>query len=238
MNKDIFVLQGNKAAGKDTVAFYINYILGTPSWMHRYWIGKIFKWIPIWSRYKITRYAESLKEVLAVMLKVPKWKLEDRHFKEHCFINFNKFKIYDDTLEKVSKTLNDKSFNRHLKAGDLDVANTHNLSVRQMLQFWGTNVCRKYLGDKLWINLTLGVNPHNLIIADQRFIIENEVTSKLENAVIIHIIRPNLEVGQHASEKELSTLLEEKKYDYLIDNNGDLKDLFYKTKDIIYNLIY
>lgn len=237
--KDVFIMQGNKAAGKDTVAMYLRYLIGTPSWMHKYWIGRLLSWIPFRSKMKITRYAQALKEVLAVMLRVPVERFEDRDFKEHYFVDFNNYKFYDDRVTTVPKKITDKSFVRHLSYDDLEVAKKYNLSIRQVLQFWGTNICRKFLGDKLWINMTFGQEPHNLIIADQRFIIENEVTSKMKNTVIIHITRPDMPIGQHPSEKELEVLLAKKKYDYLIENDGTLEDLFNKVKELYYfNLIW
>lgn len=34
--KQIIAIQGKKGSGKDEVAKYINYILGTPSFMHHF----------------------------------------------------------------------------------------------------------------------------------------------------------------------------------------------------------
>lgn len=49
----------------------------------------------------------------------------------------------------------------------------------------------------------------------------------------IHIVRPNNYVGYHASEKELIKLLRANKFNSLVYNDGSLKDLFYKCKQII-----
>lgn len=76
----------------------------------------------------------------------------------------------------------------------------------------------------------------NLIIADQRFIIENdEVTNSNYITYIIHVIRKGCNIGEHVSEQEIKNLFDNKKYDILLENDGSLKDLFYKCKNIIYS---
>ena len=42
-----------------------------------------------------------------------------------------------------------------------------------------------------------------------------------------------MEPGLHPSEQEVIDLLNNNKYDYIINNSGSLKDLFYKTKNYL-----
>ena len=51
---------------------------------------------------------------------------------------------------------------------------------------------------------------------------------KERNGTIIYIDRPGCEVGNHQSEKEAFELYQEGKCDYVIHNDGTLKDLFEK----------
>lgn len=224
--KKIISIQGNKNSGKDTVAIFIKYILETPSFLHNYQIAKFLKFKSFKNRWFITRYAEKLKEVLSIILNVPVEKFEDREFKENKYFNFETCKFVDNP-----RIISDTNFNRSVKKGNLNIFTEYDLSVRQILQAFGTDLMRKYLGDKLWINLTLNQNYDNIIIADQRFIIENETVQDNEG-IIIHITRPGCEAGKHPSEKEIKKLYQKNQYDYIIDNAGSLEDLFNECKYI------
>jgi hypothetical protein len=93
---------------------------------------------------------------------------------------------------------------------------------------------RKYFGDKLWIYSTLqSGNKSNIVIADQRFAIENEVVKEY-NTFIIHVTRKGCSIGLHSSERELDTLYKKHKFDISLVNNGTLKELFNKCKNIVY----
>lgn len=235
MNKNIIAIQGNKASGKDETAKYLNYILNTPSWMHNYIIGKIVNFYPIFHKWKITRYASNLKKILAILMNVDVKKFEDREFKENYYFNFNEYCLVHIKDNPFINTIQDKYFVKELKRNNLNIALEYTLSIRQILQFFGTEIMRKFFGNELWINSTLNSKYNNLIIADQRFEIENKILSNSNfKTLIIHIIRKDCVVGAHSSEKELENLLNNKKYDILLENNGTLKDLFNKCKEITY----
>lgn len=234
MNKNIISIQGYKGTGKDEVAKYINYILNTPFWMHTYWLGKLFNFQPVMHKWRVTRYADSLKKMLAIMMNVDVNKFENRVFKEFYYFDFNTYQMLNINESPVLNTITDKSFNRELKRDNLDIATKYTLSIRQILQFFGTDIMRRFFGDELWIHTTLNLKYNNLIIADQRFAIENKIVSESKhNTLIIHVIRNGYSAGLHASERELEELFNNKKYDVLLENNGTLKDLFNKCKYIL-----
>lgn len=64
-----------------------------------------------------------------------------------------------------------------------------------------------------------------------RFQIEFE-ESKKRGGKVIYIHRPECKAGSHASEKEILTLYKNENYDYLVNNDGSLDDLFNKIKNI------
>ena len=176
--------------------------------------------------------------MLAILMNVDVSIFEDRHFKENCYFDFTTHRLIDGTKFTVDNTISDKAFNRELKKGNLNIAIDYILSIRQILQFFGTDVMRKFFGDELWIHTTLNSKYNNLIIADQRFAIENKIVSTPKYKThIIHVVRDGCTAGLHASEKELEELFNNKKYDVLLENNGTLKDLFYKCRNITYNYL-
>ena len=54
------------------------------------------------------------------------------------------------------------------------------------------------------------------------------------NAFIIHVTRKGCSIGLHSSERELDTLYKKHKFDISLVNNGTLKELFNKCKNIVY----
>ena len=93
---------------------------------------------------------------------------------------------------------------------------------------------RRFFGDKLWIYATLNTNEKSIIISDQRFIIEYE-TVKNKNGVTIHITRSQEGTSNHSSESQLVELYKKHHFQYHINNNGSLEDLFNECKKFVYH---
>lgn len=229
MNK-IICIQGLKNSGKDSAADMLQYLMNKPSWMHNYWMYK-YKFSNSYN-WKIVHYADKLKEVVAILLNVTVDDLNDRNFKEQCYVDFTTLELFwKEEITNSDKILTDTKFNKEIKRLDMNLTRNYYLSVRQVLQFIGTEVLRHFLGNELWILHTLKNNT-NIIVADQRFLVENQAAQD-HDAFIIHITRPNSEQGLHTSESELQTLLEQNKYNYHLENDGSLKDLFNKCVKMV-----
>lgn len=99
------------------------------------------------------------------------------------------------------------------------------------MQLFGTEIMRNILDDKIWINCVLNrSNKNNLIISDLRFVTEFEEIKK-RNGFVIYIDR-GLTPGSHKSESEMQTLVDQNKFDLVIDNKDiSLKELFNKIKN-------
>ena len=134
-----------------------------------------------------------------------------------------------------------------------------NLTPRWILQYWGTEVCRKGFHDDIWIaslENKLHNSKDNIVISDCRFV--NEIKSiKNAGGITVRVVRgpnpkwydaavtynkgPDRNIGWalskntldkykvHASEYSSIGLT----YDYVIDNNGSIEDLYSKIQSII-----
>lgn len=97
---------------------------------------------------------------------------------------------------------------------------------REILQFLGTDVIRKYYGDNFWIKvLDKKINKsENNIVADIRFLNEYHYI-KSNNGIMIKVIRPDIKSeDSHISENELNDVTA----DILIINDGSIEDLYEK----------
>ena len=131
--------------------------------------------------------------------------------------------------------------------------NMPHLTPRWVLQFWGTEVCRKAFNDDIWIaslENKLRNSGDDIVISDCRF--PNEIKSiKDAGGIVIRVVRgPEPEwygvaknankgapiaqgllndLGIHASE----TAWVGTKFDVILDNNGTIDDLYAQIKPLI-----
>ena len=225
LNKRLIAVSGVKGSGKDSVSSMLQYCLSVPKMFRQYFFYKNFrKWIK--PKYKRIAFADPLKKMLSDLLNISLDKFYIREFKEGCVINIS-------TLEGswLGEKLSDSKFNKLVKQLDPSLTEA-NLSLRQLLQYFGTEIMQKYFGKRVWINSTMQNRSEYTIISDLRFIEEYNAV-KEKKGIIIYINRPNYEFGQHASEREMKELLESDKYDFIIDNNGSIEDLFNQVKELV-----
>lgn len=130
-----------------------------------------------------------------------------------------------------------------------------NLTPRWVLQYWGTEVCRRSFHDDIWIASVenkLRRSKDDIVISDCRF--PNEIASiKQAGGVIVCVNRGELPswhimaakankgdllaaeklkaLGVHASE----TAWVGTDFDYVLDNNNSLDDLFKQVEEITQN---
>lgn len=121
------------------------------------------------------------------------------------------------------------------------------VSGREFLQLFGTDICRNYLpsvmpdlksGNSIWIEIAKKTIKKKLllnkkvIVSDARFMDEIDVLKSM-GATIINIKRPDLKYDTHESEKDINIT-----YDYIINNDGTINDLYNNLDDIIVQLDY
>ena len=228
-DNNIISFGGFRNTGKDTSALMLQFMLNTPSIFHYYWIFKYFKFLGKYGKWKVTSFAKPLKEVLSIILGVPVEKFENRDFKENYCVDLSTLKI--EKINPVTTPLmTDKFFSKVAKELDISTIKKHCITIRQMLQYVGTECLRRLVSEDIWINATLKKN--NIIISDLRFKREFESLDKHKSFRIL-IERPGCNPGNHPSEKEILELKANRNFEGYINNNGTLKDLFYKIKNLI-----
>jgi hypothetical protein len=127
------------------------------------------------------------------------------------------------------------------------------LTPRWVLQFWGTEVCRRSFHDDIWIaslENKLRNSKDNVVISDCRF--PNEIKSiKEAGGIIVWVKRGelpewyNIAVEANQGNSIAANDLKMKKihasetawvgtqFDFVIDNSGSIEDLFNKVKNLL-----
>lgn len=202
-------LAGKKQTGKDTSASFISEILlekGVQS--------------------TITHFADSLKQACHIIFGIP---LEDMETEE------GKKKLTEIVWPwRAEIPLSYKELGRKnpfawklLKYKEYPKLKKY-MTVREVLQFVGTELFREQLDPDIWVKSVFRkqyLTPV-VIVADARF--PNEADFAKNHGVLINVKRPIIDSGDnHASETALNNY---NKYDIIINNDGSLKDLKDKLK--------
>ena len=132
--------------------------------------------------------------------------------------------------------------------------NMPNLTPRWVLQYWGTEVCRRSFHDDIWIASVenkLRRTKDNIVISDCRF--PNEIASiKSAGGVVLRVVRgpePDwynlaMEENLNGSEAAKFELIKRKvhasetawvgtDFDYTLDNNSTLDSLFNQVETVV-----
>lgn len=240
MKKFIIGIAGKAGSGKDTVANMINYIIETgindSSYTH-------------WSLTNNTRqnkhnkriihFADPLKDCLSIIYSIPREYFDNRDYKENYYYSLDEHKFIkkEDLLTSheviTIETLSYHSLNiyKSLYSNKKLV-----ISLRDLMQYYGTEICRKKLGNNIWVDSTMKkadeiVEKYDIcIIPDVRF--KNEAKAINSSYLYGGIIKINRNVEQLSHESENIDF----KRDYEIDNNKDKLQLFYNVLNIIKQL--
>lgn len=225
---------GRKGSGKDTTASFIRYfMLGgidvstLPDDNKKEDKNYIFRNIMKMndnSDISIIRLADSLKDFLSFMYKIPR-----EHF-EYPYKN-NIFYRKDYDVQKIVRCLNGVSYRgldiKPFQPGD-DIKDY--ISIRTIMQLESEKF-KKGFGEDFFIKqLFKKIKKDVIIVSDCRFNNEFEAL-KDKGFIFIKIRNPNGGKDSHDSENQAVDIADEH-FDYVIDNNEDLEKLFYICNDI------
>ena len=251
MKSYIIGIAGKKNSGKDTVASMINYIFakGITAATYRDWLLCKESYDATY-KHRITHFADALKDCLSIIYHIPRQYFDDREYKDNMYYNLRTGEFI--RKEKVTQR-GDHYF--VIENGDVEHSSIREeiewndkllplITLRTLMQYFGTNLCRECLQSDIWIKATMAkasdicLANRLCIIPDVRF--TNEATAiqtktpSLYGGVIM--VRhdnnsSNDDIDYHSSEiVTFST-------DYSITNNGTLMDLFYKVIEICQKII-
>ncbi len=217
---NIIVISGLKNSGKDTVADMLQYCLSVPEPFRKYWMYRHYRYA-FNSTYEKVAFADSLKDTLSVLFGIPVEKFYERDFKEHFYIKGL------EITDSPDNVLDESNFIEMLSKKDFSFLKTHFITIRQLLQCFGTEIVRGLFGDAFWAERAMKHTFDKMIITDLRFKVELEAVRK-RNGLVLYIDNPNCTPEQHASESEVLEMKNNHDFDFIIENNGTLEDLFNK----------
>lgn len=252
----IIGISGRMGSGKDTIGQIIQYLswqraldnsIGYETSFDEYLENKPGGYTGV---FKIKKYADSLKDMVCILLGCTREQLEDREFKEKelgeewfkCrIIQKDQPNYYVGTLEEAQEICHIGSNKRYVPV---------EMTPRLLLQLLGTDAGREILHPNVWVNALMSqyrpLNPEkrasmgnvldysncdfpNWIITDMRFPNEAEaIKDRGGTNIRVNTNRAGI-VSNHPSE----TSLDDYKFDYTIDNSGTIDELIIKVKAIM-----
>lgn len=163
--------------------------------------------------------ADKLKEIMSRVTGIP---LEDMHNPEKKEVLFDQpLKVTKGQIGVLIAILSDDGFNitKDISARLYGFVGTPMVSIRNLLQFFGTDVMRNNVADDIWLNYASKFisGSGNYVITDSRFANERKYL-KEKGATLILVKRKGLAGGDgHISENQLGT---DEDYDVVVNNNS------------------
>jgi hypothetical protein len=248
----IIGISGKIGSGKDLTGKIIQILTTFPRMFNERVMQHLDKELAN-SPFKIKKFADSLKDMVCLLLGCTRERLEEREFKESVlgeewwvWVNFDKTMIYAYTGQKM----------------DPEYWTLQKTTPRTLLQLLGTECGREILHPNVWVNALMSkyvptgikttvssemiehlsnrqddkylINPFEAIypkwiITDMRFPNELEAVEKKGGITI----RVNRSKATESVEHESETALDKAEFKYTLENNGSIKDLVDKIREIL-----
>ena len=250
MKSYIIGLAGNKNCGKDTVASMINYIFAVGVTKAKYsdWVLKRASYDETYKD-RIVHFADNLKDCLSIIYGIPRRYFDDRQYKDEMYYSFatGKF-VAKQSVEQYKQHYNIIT-NEVLKHSSLkDEFETYNelhhvITLRTLMQYFGTEVCRYNLGHNVWIKSAIGkiadvaISRRLCIVPDVRFTNEVAAIHKDNPSLYGRVVRINRNIDNTGKHDYHDSEIIAFSTDYSINNNGTISELFFNVLDICQKII-
>lgn len=171
--------------------------------------------------------ADRLKDICSHVFEIPRADMDDQSKKELLFVT--PVTINSDHVKHLLELLSYDEFVFSFEDTYKDICKNFegkNLtSIRDILQTVGTDICRSYIKDDIWlcyIKDYVKTTDVPLVITDARFENERAYLKQL-GAVLILVKRDNIKSdSSHISENQLG---KDEDYDVIVYNNGTITAL-------------
>lgn len=255
----IIGISGKINAGKDLVGNIIQIITNFPKMSTERVVEMVDKDFSN-NVFEIKKFADYLKDIVCILIGCTREQLEDREFKEKEL--GEEWAMYEWFVRNTDGVVNKGTFEEQDKlVGNYDITRVP-LTPRKMLQLLGTEAGRDIIHPNIWVNALFNkykgkeiesVSSNNVkyisnivypnwIITDMRFSNELKVV-KDKGGITIRVNREykygdlshipitvnKVFNGEHPSE----TALDNAEFDYIIQNDGTIKDLVIKVREIL-----
>ena len=250
MKSFIIGIAGAKNSGKDTIASMINYIFAVGVTKAKYsdWILKRVSYDETYKD-RIIHFADNLKDCLSIIYNIPREYFDNRQFKDEMYYSFNTKKFINKYVINQYKGGHNIITNEILKYSsikeELETYNELNnvITLRTLMQYFGTEVCRNNLGDKIWINSSITkmisvANARRLcIVPDVRFTNEAAAIQRLHDFPYGQVVRINRSTDNIEERDYHDSEIIAFSTNYSITNNGTMVELFFKVLDVCQKII-
>ena len=178
-------------------------------------------------KFKRLGLADKLKDICSDIFDIPRKDMDDPSKKESPFTE--KLSITIEHIDSLLRTVRRDGFEfDHDKVFE-DVRTNFQgrilKSIRDMLQTVGTDICRDYIKDDIWLQYVKNAiltHDGDLVITDARFENERNFLADL-GAVMVLVVRPGYEnKSTHISENQLGS---PEDYDVVVLNDGTITAL-------------
>lgn len=245
MKNYIIGIAGRRNAGKDTVASMINYIFNvgvSKATYNEYVVKKNYYDI---NNDRIIHFADIIKDILSNIYSIPRKYFDDRKYKDELWYCINSNTFIPENSRYTDKDIFIVEIDT-LKSFSLNtIINTNKnknvcIKLRTLMQYFGTNICRNNLDNDICIKATMNKavdiaeTRKICIIPDVRFANEAKAIQCNSSSLyggVIKINIDNCDIIEHESE------IIDIDYNFEINNNGSLLQLFYKVLEICQTLV-
>lgn len=246
MKGKIVGIAGRARVGKDTTASIMNYILtvGVPRAKYEEWITKQSVYDKILKERSI-HCADLLKDICSNLFGIGRALFDDGEYKDNRYywIETGKF-LRKEQLPKEAKVINIQDFDdfniglcdRPTLSYFIKQSNGYSfLTLRTILQYFGTNICREQLFNDIWVKATMTkatdiANTYGYcFIPDIRF--KNEADAVTKTSLYGGLIEIKRNVVQHSHSSENIDF----QCSHVFDNNSTKMSLFYKCLEFVQN---
>jgi hypothetical protein len=164
--------------------------------------------------------ADKLKDICAEVFDIERLHMDIPELKEVPLVSPREISItrIDHLLRTIARDGFEFDYEKTFTEVCKNFQGKNLTSIRDVLQTIGTDVCRAYIKDDIWLAYVhdrIKNTNDNIVITDARFANERSFLLEL-GAVLILVKRPNFESGgSHISENQLGL---EEDYDVVINN--------------------